>query len=287
MENTKENRIKYLRSWYDVITNNKIYDLEKAGQNLNNILNKKRQIVIIKSWSELGSELRSELGSELRSELRSELGSELGSMYNLYEYYENLWPIFINEFYPQLKILQKNKKKIAILKELILSGQGYLFINKKKLWIIPMPEIYTENKRLHNLKFYACKFLNKETYWLHGVKFEKKLWEKITQNQISALNILKIENIEQRYVALKTLGAEKILKELDAKLIDGKTEMGNELYQIDNILSKPLKLLKYKCPSTDREYVKFVKPEFIKADEAQAWSHNLVLQEYYSLTIQS
>lgn len=42
-------------------------------------------------------------------------------------------------------------------------------------------------------------------------------------------------------------------------------------------------MLKYKCPSTGREYVKFVEPKYESADLAQAESHKFSLLDYQQL----
>src|SRR3990167_6146216 len=77
MENTKGNRINYLRSQFSLL--GKRGDLESAGNKLNEALIKKRQVRVISKWSEFLSELSSEFSSELWSEFWSELWSELSS----------------------------------------------------------------------------------------------------------------------------------------------------------------------------------------------------------------
>jgi hypothetical protein len=70
------------------------------------------------------------------------------------------------------------------------------------------------------------------------------------------------------------------------------TLKGNELYKIPQgeIFREDAYYLKYKDPSTDRVYMKGVPPEIGQnknADYAQAWSHNLTLEEYINLTAQA
>jgi ribosomal 30S subunit maturation factor RimM len=232
--------------------------------------------------SELWSELRSELESELGSELRSELGSELGS--GIFEYWENNWILFINEFYPHLKVLQKNKKKIGAIRKIVEAGNAYILISKEKLYILPFPEVrLNEKKQLHNLNGYALKFADKKTYWIEGVKFNKDLWQKVVDKKMSFKEIMKLENIEQRMVALKMMDAEKLLKESNAKLLD-KSERGNELYLIENVFSQPAYFLKYKCPSTGRVYISGIDPNVAKknpnADYCQSWKMGISIDEY-------
>ena len=245
-------------------------------------------------WSKLGSELRSELESELWSELGSELWSELGSelwselgselWFDTFGYWENNWILFINEFYPHLKVLQKNKRKVEAIKKIVEAGNAYIWISKEKLYILPFPEIHlNEKKQLHNLNGYALKFADKETYWIEGVKFDKDLWQKVVGKKMSFKEIMAIKNIEQRMVALKMMDAEKLLKESKAKLLD-KSEKGNELYLIENVFSQPAYFLKYVCPSTGRVYVSGIDPNVAQqnpnADYCMSWKMEITIDDY-------
>ena len=128
-----------------------------------------------------------------------------------------------------------------------------------------------------------------ELYYLWGVNFTKELWQKVVRKELSFKQILAIGNIEQRMCTLKILGTEELLENADAKLLD-KSERGNELYLVEDIFNQPAYFLKYKCPSTDRIYVKGVDPEIGKkgsADECQAWSFGLELKQYEALKIES
>jgi len=249
MKNTKANRIKYLQQQLQLL--GKRGDILSVAKELNNALSKKRQVIIIKRWSEL----RSELGSELRSELGSELRSELGS--STFEYYENVWPIFINEFYPQLKVLQKNKNKIDALRKIVRAGNAYIWLSKKKLYVLPFPETsLDETKRLHSEASYALKFADKKTYWLNGVKLDKSLWTKIVKRKLSFKECSSISNMEQRMIALKYMRIDKLLKGVKAKLLDSKR--GYELYEIKDIFNQTEYAVKYKDTSTNRIYLSFV-----------------------------
>jgi len=106
--------------------------------------------------------------------------------------------------------------------------------------------------------------------------------EKVVNKELSCKDILLIENMEQRYCALQHYGAEKVLNEIGAKLID-KSERGNELYAVEGITPRTEKILKYTCPSTGRVYVKYVKPNYTNADLAQAESHHFTIEQYNNL----
>ena len=317
MENTKENRINYLRSQFSLL--GKRGDLESAGNKLNEALIKKRQVRVISKWSEFLSELSSEFSSELRSEglwselwsefwseLWSELSSELSSEFlsefssefsselwselrsefsSIFEFYENNWILFINEFYPQLKVLQRNKNKIEAIKDIVNAGNAYIFMTKKTLYLLPFPEVSLLDKRLHNETQYALKFADKETYWLHGIKFDRDLWFSVVQRKMTFKEVMGLINIEQRMATLKVYGAEKLLEDSNAILIS-KSGKGNELFLIDGVFSQPAYFLKYACPSTERVYVSGVDPEIGKThdpDECMAWKYSITKEEYLGL----
>ncbi|MGA2228895.1 MAG: hypothetical protein ABSH41_31040 [Syntrophobacteraceae bacterium] len=83
------------------------------------------------------------------------------------------------------------------------------------------------------------------------------------------------------------------LKYTSAILLD-RSEKGNELYMVelkitDHYDSK-LYFLRYQCPSTDKVYLKGIKPEIgllRNANLAQAWSFGLTLEEYRGLEAES
>lgn len=121
--------------------------------------------------------------------------------------------------------------------------------------------------------------------------------------KLSPKEAISIVNTEQRRVIMESYEPEAILESCDAKRIDGKTALGNELFSVDvgvppgriwddvkrTMVDVPTrqKMLRYECPSTGRVYAKFVPPEMESADEAQAWSHHYTLEEYKNIKQQS
>ena len=101
---------------------------------------------------------------------------------------------------------------------------------------------------------------------------------------------MRIENIEQRMIALKYIEPAKLLKESKAKLIN-KSKRGNELYLIKDIFSTDAYFLKYRCPSTSRLYISGIDPEIakkdMKADSAMAWKFSFTNELYDKLDVES
>ena len=146
-----------------------------------------------------------------------------------------------------------------------------------------------ESGRLHSTSGMAIKWSDGYgVYSLWGVRFDWKLFEDLTQGKLSAKEVLAITNTEQRMAALKYLGADKILGELDTKLID--SQQGYALLSIHGMTNQTEYALRYSCPSTGREYISFVDPEIGKkkdAIEAIASKWNMTKQEWGQIACHS
>ena len=283
----------------DYLFNSTVTEKEQLEvlEQLNNVLSKKRIVKLYSNrlrnglrnelgdelWNELRNELKNELKNELRNELWNELKNELWD--ELWEYYESIWVIVLKELMPNLKVIKKNKDKIRILQLLIKNRIGYLLISKKYLIAIPFPLIsLDENKRLHNESREAVSWnFGRKEYFLHGVKLDKELHNKIMNKTLSVQEAINLKNIEQREIALRCLGYENILKNINAKIIDEHiTEWG--VYQLfeadfkdDNV---PAKLLKIVCPSTKKNYILRTHPDMKTCSQALAWSFQIKEYEY-------
>jgi len=143
--------------------------------------------------------------------------------------------------------------------------------------------------RLHSVSEAALQWSDDQNdYFIQGVMFEKHLWEKVTRRELKIKEMLQIQNIEQRHVAIQMYGYDTMIDELDAELVN-RSKRGNEIYVLNNSLisGRSIKLLKYKCPSTDRIYFSFVPDDMRFADHAMAWKFHLTPEEYQNLEIEA
>ena len=143
-----------------------------------------------------------------------------------------------------------------------------------------------EQNRLSSITGPSIEWRDGYKLWrINGVRFEEELHRKVTSEEMTAKEILGIEVIDQRVVALKLRGAEKLLEELDAKKLHASAR-GNTLYRLDDCFPDFPKayFLHYKCPSTGRVYVDGVDPEVaestLDADSCMAWKHHLTPEQY-------
>ncbi|MEM5784970.1 MAG: hypothetical protein QW469_00325 [Candidatus Aenigmatarchaeota archaeon] len=172
---------------------------------------------------------------------------------------------------------------------LLKNGVFIFWVLKDKVIVLTRPIIRQVNGVLHSTTDPALEWQKEKHYFLWGVKLQKKLWKKIVNQELSFKEIMSINNIEQRMVALKMMDAEKLLKESGAKLID-KSEKGNKLYLVENIFRQPAYFLEYKCPSTGKVYISGIDPDIAKqnpkADFCMAWKLGIKIDDYLNNLIQ-
>ena len=152
-------------------------------------------------------------------------------------------------------------------------------------------EVHRDSQhRLHSTGGMAIKWSDGwGIYSLWGVTFDKELFDKVTNRQITAKEVLTLKNIEQRMAALRFLGAESVIEAAESALLN-ESSKGNKLYSLSGITDQKEYALRYKCPSTGREYVSFVDPMIgakKDADLAMAWKFNLSKEEYLSIEKES
>ena len=179
-------------------------------------------------------------------------------------------------------------------------GGGYFMDNIETniLYVSPNPVVQITNNQFHSDYLPAIKFKTWEGYYLKGVNFPKELWEQVISKKMSFDDIMKIQNVDQRTIALSYCNVEDLLKGMDAKLIhEGKPYMNydmsrtltNKLYLIENKINGFPKawFCRYNCPSTHKEYLSGIDPEFAEknqdADECLAWKLGLTSGKEYLL----
>lgn len=208
---------------------------------------------------------------DLRSSLWSSLWSSLGSSFSF------IW--WDSEY---LAANDKELKEYSkFMKEAIQNGLGFVCDFEKAIIIIPMPKFSKdERRRLHNLEKEAVLWADDfKQFYLDGINLSENIHKKVREKSATFQEIMAIENMEQRMVCFKYLGQDWLLRETKAQKID-QNDRGDVLYQIDGIISKPIKLAKYLDWSTDRVYLDFVLPEHIKIDEALAWKHHFSIEQW-------
>ena len=209
------------------------------------------------------------------------------------------------------------------------SGIFYAIQQENYCTICPMPEFVKRDSqnRMHSEEGMAIKWKDGYgIYVLNGIRFDhknqEKLYWKIVKKELTLPEILKIEDIDQRAIALKYCNPTKIIEDLgiNAILLDEatkeaeylphnsvifengiakittkkivKTKLSYKLYQINipEVFTQKEYMLVYPHASIpELSYWKGVEPEVgsLGAIEAIAKSHNMTKDEYINSINQS
>ena len=175
----------------------------------------------------------------------------------------------------------KVDKKILKYVKLLKSGIWRMAVFENSALVCNMPKrvLLDDEKKYHSLKQPAILWHdNTGKYYIHGVRFAKPLFDKIVSRKMPIEKVLTLGNIEQRYTALRLYDMEKVFENVKHKLLNT-SEKGIELFDL-TINDQTVKALRYKCQSTDREYISYVPDEIKTADEGMAWKFKMKEEEY-------
>lgn len=151
-----------------------------------------------------------------------------------------------------------------------------------------------EDYRLHSISKPAVVWRDgNKSYFLHGVRFPEDIWTAVKDRKMPAANVIGLRNIEQRTVALRILGYDRVLEELGAKVIDKKDVVSQwngrklhyEVVEADLQDDRPFtnaRFVKVQCPSTGKATLLRVDPTVGTAtvDGAISWTFGMKPSEY-------
>jgi len=156
------------------------------------------------------------------------------------------------------------------------AGAGYRVEYEDILYIVPTPLVVIDaQNRFHSEDGPAIRWKQgKKFYYLYGENFEKKLWDRITSGNLTAQEMMAIEDTDQRSIAMTYLRPEDMIQQMNMKLLHTGIK-GNKLYECKNYLDsgETEYALWMKDASTPREFIHFVPKDFDfhkNADEATA-----------------
>ena len=176
----------------------------------------------------------------------------------------------------------ENDKNYLKYSELLMNakeyGLGYRVEWEDTLYLVPTPLVKIDSQnRFHSETEPAIRWKGgKGFYFLQGVKFEKKWWDKIVNDKMSAKTVLAIDNAEHRRIAYEYMDKKKMKALKDYKVLEElKDDKGYPMKIISFELPEigTIKYLNCFCPSTGREY--FIGTDKDKCKEAKDASFGL------------
>ncbi|MUZ95932.1 hypothetical protein GOZ96_04925 [Agrobacterium vitis] len=228
-------------------------------------------------WDQLGGQLWDQLGGQLRDQLWGQLRDAKNENVFLSNSFDNQYNVAWGAFYlfgHEIGVEYK-ADNIALLLEwgrLFKSVgwwapfEGVCFVSDR-----PRKVTFDDQKRLHGETGKAVEYSDGwgVSAW-HGTRIPDE-WL-ANKSSITAKTALTWENIEQRRAACEIVGWAKILRELDAKVIDtdGDPLIGTLVEVRLPDLDRPARFCRVQC-GTGREFAIGVPPEINTALQAQAW----------------
>jgi len=279
-----------IKEWIDLVTKGtKQVNLKDIQEDVNWLYEqaklKKPKIVMAKNLEDHKKQVKdAEKGDKFKFILQ-EFGLGYESWLCLYEFLEKINYTHNTDFMRYVNLMKK--------------GIFSAVFTDKMAFICKMPLRIrrNESEQLHSVSQPTIHMPNGDDYYfIRGVRFDKKLWTKITSRKMTVRDVAKIENMEQRYIAFDLFGPEELFKKSESKLIDEyesvAKNLGNsvqvKLYEMPNLIKdKMVKVLRYTCHSTARPYFSFVPAEQTKAQEAMAWKFSRTPEEFAKIDIQA
>jgi hypothetical protein len=200
--------------------------------------------------------------------------------------YDFDWYVFEFEYcknpdkeYPPKKEDSQYLEYCELLMQAKEYGMGYRVEWEDTLYCVPTPLVCVDEQNRFHSEIKPAIFWKggKKFYFLKGISFPKDLWQKIVNHTITPKEAMELKNAEQRAIAMRYIGYEKLLKETNAKQI-GKDEYG-EIIELDILDINNDKLRYYIAidPSKNEKIALLVSPDTQTPKEA--------MTKYYHLDI--
>jgi hypothetical protein len=231
-------------------------------------------------WDQLGDQLWGQLGGQLGDQLRVQLMDQLGGqlMDQLWEIHDSLWFVggwdsFWLAFYKfgqEIGVRYKNQENFdAYIRyaedcSVMYAYKGIAFCSDRAKVLR-----FDDRKLLHCEDGYAMEFRDGYGFcsW-HGIRVPDE-W--IVNKSLDAKTAITWKNMEQRRAACEIVGWAKVLRELNAVIINKSTNpFVGELVEVDIPDIGKEKFLLTMC-GTNREFALPVPPQMERASQAQAW----------------
>ena len=242
-------------------------------------------------WAQVRAQVRDQVRAQVRDQVRAQVRAQVRdislTMLDFW-YYGDVscyWRNAFNDFFTRIKVIDNSKfnEYIELNKWVFLTIQlkDYCFI----CW---NPEYVKrdEKNRLHNVEDMAVKWSDgRGLYYLHGIHFEKEVFDKFKNEELSPQEIMNWKNQDQKRAMLMEIDYPTLLKELKAEKIDSSID-GNgyemNLYKIDLWDDEnPAKFYEAIDPSKNERVVLRVHPTEVKTCmEAKLWTRKFLWDKY-------
>jgi hypothetical protein len=216
--------------------------------------------------------VRDSVGASVGASVRDSVGASVGA--SVYGQHDANWFAFYDYF-----------REVTDLREQTAPLLGLTELAKAAGWCVPHANICWVSERhnvlmrdgagqLHNVAGPAVMYPDGwGIYAVHGVCVPAEWIEK--KDKLDAKTALTWQNIEQRRAAAEILGWDRILRELQPRVIDTDPDPKiGTLLEVDLPDSPKERFLRVRC-GTGRDFALPVPPQMQSAAEANAWTYGL------------
>jgi len=196
-------------------------------------------------------------------------------------YYLSYWWLCWVGYYEYAKYIgvKFDERKFNLFKNFVIQCP-FILPYEEIAFISKNPDIKWEEGKLHSEAGKSVEYPDGwGMYNLKGIQFEEELYWKIVNKTITPSEAIRLENAEQRIIAISYIGGDRLMTECDGVSIDKETDnqYGEliELKKLKDTQNRNYKYLKALDPSKNEYVYLRVHPDTKTVREAQANSYKL------------
>jgi len=165
----------------------------------------------------------------------------------------------------------------------IRNGVGILHADHEPAWASPTRVIWYKDGRKHGID---ADIHGSITYYYENIRIPPKYHQAITNPELlSVEEVLKHPNQEVKYVGMKIVGFDRVMKHKSAKVIHKDADTDQVLFEIKGVFEEPIKYVRVwnstaEPDGTFKPYYLCVPPEVKTCREAVAWTFRMTAEEY-------
>jgi hypothetical protein len=231
-------------------------------------------------WDSVGASVRDSVGASVGASVRASVWDSVGASVRTYDLAGwSSWARFFSEEFEHNALEDWCLYSEQVTGGILSDEVAHLVRKPKRL-------VRNANGLLHYDHDKAIEWNDGfGFYYLNGVEFDQITWETIVEEKLTLTSLGKIENADQRAVAVQMLRPDRLLKQVKAKLVNV-GQKGTELYEVPNFMDtgETEYCMKMEHPSiAGKYYIEWVEPSIGKqkdADLCQAVAFGFTKEQY-------
>jgi hypothetical protein len=165
----------------------------------------------------------------------------------------------------------------------IVNEEGRLHADYVPAWRSPTRIMWYRDGRKHGID---ADIYGSITYYFENIRIPSKYYQAMSNPDLLTVEeVLGHTNQEVRYVGMKIVGFDRIMKSKKTKIIHRDTSKGQMLFTISGIFDEPVAYVKVINSTAEpdgsfKNYFLCVPPEMTNCREAVAWTFRMTADEY-------